>query len=184
MNDMSLATSLAGFSFQESRRGSHPRALAHPQPFDTMKLDSNDRFQSTPKADVHVQDARLLASYNWTNDSKPTLLVPGLPPKWIEREMPMNLSSNKNERDSSVRTEVLGNEVSSFDAFFASLQVSKRNRFEIRSKCLSSLASRLWHRITAWMKWPSSPADTASEIFLLSPLKKSRLLAGKSMQSS
>ncbi|KAK1144125.1 hypothetical protein N8T08_005787 [Aspergillus melleus] len=44
-----------------------------------------------------ITDCRTLASYNWLNRAKPTILVPGCPPAWTPVTQPIQLSEDSGE---------------------------------------------------------------------------------------
>ncbi|KAF8580649.1 hypothetical protein K439DRAFT_1415180 [Ramaria rubella] len=41
---------------------------------------------------VSIEDFKAVASYSWTDDSSPTIIVPGSPPIWRERTMPFSVN--------------------------------------------------------------------------------------------
>ncbi|KAK7937254.1 uncharacterized protein PG986_014122 [Apiospora aurea] len=85
-----------------SRGGRYPHVTSRPiipdtpeHPLGTLvkELRSVDLAEKAADHEQHatITDCQLVASYNWTNSPSPTMLMPGMPPRWSPLKEPIKL---------------------------------------------------------------------------------------------
>ncbi|KAG8704500.1 hypothetical protein FRC11_009827 [Ceratobasidium sp. 423] len=74
----------------------NPNIMPRPQPSGLSGIVATIPPPSggTDNTPVEVTNFKALGSYNWIEDNTPTIAVPGIPPRWKDRPMPIHLSKD------------------------------------------------------------------------------------------
>ncbi|KAK8013230.1 hypothetical protein PG991_009501 [Apiospora marii] len=76
-----------------------PDTPDHPLGPLVKELRSDDLAGKASQNEQHatVTDCQLVASYNWTSSPSPTMLMPGMPPRWTPLKQPIQLAEDSGE---------------------------------------------------------------------------------------
>ncbi|KAK8117386.1 uncharacterized protein PG998_005667 [Apiospora kogelbergensis] len=76
-----------------------PDIPGHPLGSLIKELRSADLTTEAADHEQHasITDCQLVASYNWTNSPTPTMLMPGMPPRWTPLSQPVQLAEDSGE---------------------------------------------------------------------------------------
>ncbi|KAK8091503.1 hypothetical protein PG997_001864 [Apiospora hydei] len=74
-------------------------APGHPLGTLVKELQSADLAEKAAEHEQHatITDCQLVASYNWTSSPSPTMLMPGMPPRWSPLKEPIKLPEDSGE---------------------------------------------------------------------------------------
>ncbi|RFU27526.1 hypothetical protein B7463_g8813, partial [Scytalidium lignicola] len=99
------------------RHRRHRNVKPHGKPFEILILEN---IKPASDDQLHIENYKFLASYNWKKTEKPTIYVPGAPARWTSPKLPTTASKDTSESASEKGDKMIL--PPAYAPFFASLQ--------------------------------------------------------------